>query len=98
MNDLKTVLAEVEYILRTYPETRDSDEKLYATYLARHKVTTVSVAEFLNNFKKYNVSDFESVTRLRRKVVTKNPELAPAQRIQELREGRQEAFIEISRE
>lgn len=96
--ELKKLQAEIEHILRNYPATRDSDEVLYANYLARHRVTTVSVAQFLNHFKDYGVSDFESVTRTRRKIVTKHPELAPAKKIQELREGRQESFIEFSRE
>lgn len=95
--ELKTLQAEIEHILRTYPETRDSDEKLYANYLARHGITVVSVAQFFNNFPKYHVSNFKSVERARRKIVETNPDLAPSERIQLLRDGLQETFLEYSR-
>lgn len=95
MEELKTLKAEIRYILTNYPDARDSDEKLYAAYLARHGVTTISVTYFLNNFNKYKVSDFESVTRMRRKLVEENPELKPSKQIEELRYGRQVDFYDF---
>ena len=89
MEDLKTLKGEIKYILTEHPETRDSDELLYANYLSRHGVGVVSVIYFLQNFRNYNVSDFESVTRCRRKLVEEHPELRPSKQIEELRYGRQ---------
>lgn len=89
MQELKTLKAEIRQILTAHPETRDSDEKLYASYLARRGITTISVATFFNNFNRYNVSDFESVTRCRRKIVEENPELGPSEKVKELRYERQ---------
>ena len=94
---MKTLKEEVKFILEKHPLTRDSDEKLYASYLARHGVTTISVAEFFNHFNDYKVSDFESITRIRRKVVEENPSLAPSDRVKELRQERQMDFLELAR-
>lgn len=95
MKKLRTLKAEVQDILEKYPASRDSDEKLYATYLARHGITTISVAYFLNNFNKYNVSDFESVTRMRRKIVEENPNLGPSDKVKEMRYERQIDFYDF---
>lgn len=97
MGELKTLKDEVRHILETYPETRDSDEKLYATYISSHGVGVVSVIYFFNNFNKYNVSDFESVTRCRRKIVEEHPELRPSKEIEELRYGRQVEFFDFAK-
>lgn len=95
MEPLKTLKSEVKYILTEYPDSRDSDEKLYAAYLARHGITTISVSFFFNNFSQYKVSDFESVTRMRRKIVEENPSLKPRKEIEELRYGRQVDFYDF---
>ena len=95
MSGLRTLKSEVEWLLANYPDMRDSDEKLYAGYLSRHGITTISVASFLNNFNEYDVSDFESVTRCRRKLVEENPALAPSKKIQALRDERQVEFFDF---
>lgn len=98
MEEFKTLKAEVQFILTKYPASRDSDEKLYAAYLARHGITTLSVAYFLNNFNQYKVSDFESVTRMRRKIVEQNPSLGPSEKVKSLRQERQLDFYEFIKE
>lgn len=94
---LKTLKEEIKFLLENHPETRDSDEKLYASYLQRHGVRTISVIEFLIHFNDFEVSDFESVTRCRRKIVEENPELAPSDRVKELRAERQLDFLDFAR-
>ena len=89
MSKLMTLKDEVRHILETYPETRDSDEKLYDSYISRHGVGIVSVHYFLTHFNDYHVSDFESVTRCRRKLVEEDPALGPSEEIKELRYERQ---------
>ena len=92
---LKTLKAEVKEILEKYPSSRDSDEILYGAYLGRHGVSTISVATFFYNFNKYNVSDFESVTRIRRKLVEENPRLGPSDKVKEMRHERQMDFYDF---
>lgn len=94
---LRTLKEEIRFLLEKHPETRDSDEKLYAGYLQRHGIRTVSVIEFLIHFNDYDVSDFESVTRCRRKLVEENPELAPSERVRNLRTERQLDFLDLAR-
>lgn len=89
MGEFRTLKAEVRDLLEKYPVTRDSDEKLYGAYLARHGISAITVSYFFNNFNKYDVSDFESVTRMRRKIVEEDPSLGPSEKIKELRYERQ---------
>lgn len=95
---LKTLKEEIKFLLENHPTLRDSDEKLYASYLSRHGIGTISVATFLNNFNNYGVSDFESVTRCRRKIVEENPELSPSEKVRDMRAERQMDFLDLARE
>ena len=76
--EIKRLEAEVREILTNYPEARDSNEKLYARYLSNHGIRNVAVSDFFANFLNYKVSTFASVTRTRRKLVEKFPELSPS--------------------
>ena len=85
MEKLKTLKAEIKYILENQPETRDSNSLLYKAYLFSHGITWVPVDHFFEHFSDYGVSDFESVTRMRRKIVEENPKFKPSKRVQEMR-------------
>ena len=79
-------------ILERDPEARDSNERLYEKYLLSqplHYFGDTSVTEFFRNFKKYGISSFESVTRARRKIVEKHPELGASPEVQEKRHEQQ---------
>ena len=89
MLGLKTLKAEIRFILENHPETRDSNEKLYAAYLSRHGIGAISMVYFLTHFSEYDVSDFESVTRCRRKIVEEEPQFGPSEKIKELRYEKQ---------
>ena len=92
---LKTLKAEVKEILEKYPPARDSNAKLYGVYLGRHGISTISIANFYDNFNKYNVSDFESVTRMRRKLVEENPNLGPSKEVKEKRYEKEVDFYDF---
>lgn len=94
MSKMKTLEKEIHALLLSKPETRDSNETLYAYYLHQHLVYSdpVSVVAFFLDFRKYReegISSFESVTRCRRKLVEKYPQLAPSKEVQEKRKERQ---------
>ena len=96
MSKLNTLKSEITTLLETMPELRESDEKLYAEYLKRHGISYVSVNKFLMNFNTYHVSDFESVTRARRKAMELNPKLKPKKIVEDLRQERQTELIEFA--
>lgn len=96
MSRLNTLKSEITMLLETNPELRESDEKLYAEYLKRHGVTIVTVHKFLTNFNDYEVSDFESVTRCRRKAMELNPKLKPQKVVADLRQERETEFVEFA--
>lgn len=98
MTRLNTLKNEITTLLENNPELRESDEKLYAEYLKRHGISFITVNKFLTHFNDYNVSDFESVTRARRKAMELDPKLKPRKVIDDLRDERQEEFVEFARE
>lgn len=86
---IKTLEEEVREILIGYPKSRDSNEYLYGTYLAKHGITIQSVNSFFMGFEKLGVSSFESVTRARRKIVEKDPSLGASEEVKQMRLERQ---------
>lgn len=96
MSRLNTLKSEITTLLETMPELRESDEKLYAEYLKRHGIVLMTVNKFLNHFNELGVSDFESVTRCRRKAMELNPKLKPTKIIEDLRDERQTEFVEFA--
>lgn len=86
---IKTLEEEVREILINYPKSRDSNEYLYGTYLAKHGITIQSVNSFFMGFEKLGVSSFESVTRVRRKIVEKDPSLGASEEMMQVRLDRQ---------
>lgn len=93
---LFTLQDQVRNILEIYPITRGSDEKLYAVYLT-DKVGAVSVQHFFNNFSKYNVASFETVSRARRKVQEMYPRLKPPKEVLDKRDEAQGCFFDWAR-
>ena len=78
MAKIKQLESEIKGLLERYPQLRESNEKLYGAYLWNHGIRNVAVSDFFANFLNYKVSTFASVTRTRRKLVEKFPELSPS--------------------
>lgn len=73
VEDLKTNVQRVEWILEEFPETRDSNEKLQTVYAVKFaNIPQWSLANYLAVYEELNP---ESITRARRKVQQENPEL-----------------------
>lgn len=74
LNELEKV---VTYYLERWDYLRNDDFKLAAcVYQNYAKTREITAHEFLWNHSKYNVPSFESITRCRRKIQEKRPELA----------------------
>lgn len=88
----------VLYILKTNEPTREDDFLLICeVYKLDHKnVTKVNFEEVMKNHDNWNLPSFHTITRCRRKIFEKYPELNP-KRIKELREEAKGEYIEYSR-
>ena len=93
MERLKKIESVVEKILEKKEETRESDDLLYV-YVCEYFHRGVSSMSFKDFFFARNTTfcpTFASVTRARRKVFEKRPELKP-KKITELREDMEEVY------
>ena len=74
---MKNYYSTVRQILIDLPETRDDDMKLYAAFCIRHDYALAdgNFYEVLNTARQRGLPSYESVTRARRKVQEKEPEL-----------------------
>lgn len=95
MAKLEAVARTVRGILERCPETRDSDDRLYAEIIRMHGAEHLSVVDFLRVRAEYGVPGYESVRRSRQKVQAENPELKGA-RAEERAEAEQ-AFRDFAK-
>ncbi len=82
MNNPKTIESVVRSILKSSPEARNDDMKLYLMVCnevnpiqGNKNIGNVPFAVIMNNYKELNLPHFESVRRSRAKVQSKCPEL-----------------------
>ena len=77
----KVVKTMVEHILRSYPHTRDNDEKLVANvmhlYLNKYNIDTTEMSAFqlLQMYADSRLPQVDYITRVRRKLQETIPEL-----------------------
>lgn len=88
---------QVKEILMKYPETRGSDGKLYSIYLKKNMVGTPNVFLFFDNFASYGVAQMETVSRCRRKLQAKYPDLQADELVKNRRKEAQITFIDWSK-
>lgn len=99
MLNTKTIMHEVEEILVKNPEARDSDERLYGVYLTGRIGLESAISFFLNfpTAKYRDIASFQTISRLRRKVQEKHPELRASKIVEDGRDGRQGSFFDMAR-
>lgn len=98
MKGLKNIEEVVEKVLDVKKESRDNDDILYlyvCEYFNRG-VSSQSLGDFLQTRHKTACPNFESVTRTRRKVFEKRPELKPT-KITKIRNDMEQVFIDYAR-
>ena len=86
---MKGLAQEITPIIKKYPATRNSTEVLYAEYLHRHGIKFTGVWNFFMGFKEYKVSNFETVARVRRKIVEKYPYLKGVEQVEKARHDKE---------
>lgn len=95
---LETLESEVELLLCEFEKTRADDMALYAMYLNKHEVDLVRVFNNRGYRIMKGISTFESVSRCRRKLQEKYPELKPSEESLAIRKEQEKVFKEYARE
>lgn len=97
MQKLKKIEEVVERILEIRKDARESDDilYLYVCEYFRRGVSSMTLKNFLEIRSKTACPNFASVTRARRKVFEKRPELKP-KKITELREDMEAVYIDYA--
>lgn len=81
MDKLKSIQDRVLHLLKNHPKLRESDSKLVANYWYYELLTkgipleSITSKELLQMFADKKLSSFESISRCRRKLQEKYPEL-----------------------
>ena len=90
----------VKNVLENDPTTRDDNFKLYAKVVMRvcHINNSHSFLDVMFNHTNYDLPPMESITRTRRLVVTKHPELDSTKTVKEFRQEQEKEYIEYSKE
>lgn len=72
--DCRELPSKVEIILKSIPETRDND-RLLVSEIWNQEIGLVYFSDFLSELERGNISHFETITRIRRRLQEKRPEL-----------------------
>lgn len=90
----------VKNVLENDPTTRDDNFKLYAKVVMQvyHINNSHSFLDVMFNHTNYDLPPMESITRTRRLVVTKHPELDSTKMVKEFRQEQEKEYIEYSKE
>lgn len=92
-NELNTLQAQVEQILKTSPQARDNNNILiYAVFKLYGVESTDKVASMFLKLIDKKLPSFESITRARRKVVELHPELDATENVKRAREYTEEEY------
>ena len=86
-------------ILTRYPETRDSDNKLYIKVIdtIQPDVSKKSVEEVLLHLKELGLPQFESVRRSRAKAQEENEHLRGSKEVTQAREDKEKEYFDFYR-
>ena len=79
-DDLKSIREKIEFILKTYPKTRDSDKLLWLKFMHIYRSIFVDVelgdyGMFQKTIMHKDTPTFETVSRARRKIQEMNEDL-----------------------
>lgn len=99
MRDLYKIADIVKDILQENEQARNSDKVLYYEVCKRLNVWALEerLGDFLLTFSDYNLPQFESVGRARRKIQAQHPELRPTKAVDVARYERTIDFEKFAR-
>ena len=87
----------VKEILEQSIESRNDNFKLVLNVYRKLNIPIeTSFTNLMLNHKNYNLPSIESITRARRKVVSKHPELQAEEKIKEFRKEQEQAYFEYA--
>lgn len=100
MRNLKTIENKVKVILKKNEDARNDDMVLYLVLcnLCLKDAGAMPLAEIMTQHKALGLPSFESVSRTRRKLQAKHPELAGSRPVQKLRATGEKAYRKYARE
>ena len=99
---LKELEKEVKELLRTVPQTRASDDLLYAMLIENRlqgmgkSLQRISAHDYLLHYRKYGLPTIESVGRCRRKLQEKDESLKPAEDVVLHRKALENSFVKYA--
>ena len=93
-HELKKIEDVVRMVLTNFPETRNSDNILYAKVIGVYnkKALNAPAVDFFNFFMDLDIPRFESVARCRRKLQEDNIELRATENIHKWRKENEKKF------
>lgn len=100
MENLKKIEDVVLRVLEDHPEARNSDNILYSYVIGKYTPDALSqsLGEYLRYFKDLKIPRFESVSRCRRKLQEKHPELRGAEDVKKWRKENETRFFNYAKE
>lgn len=93
MSKVNIVETRVRELLEQIPETRNSDELLYVTYIETYHYTNLSKDTFIN-YKQYNLPSFKTIERIRRDLQDKEKHVEADKETQDNREYAEKEYKE----
>ena len=100
IRDLMNNTKKVENVLKKYEDSRNNDDLLYLHYCEEYytlDLNNISIKDFFINRKNYNFPNYETLSRMRRKIQSQNPDLIANNIIKEYRKNAEKCFIEYSK-
>ena len=100
MRDLRKIQEIVEQCLRNYEYTRSSDRYLYyhVINILKPSLLNHSVRTFLIDGVELGYPKFDSISRIRRKLQAKYPELRAVDVVEDMRNKRKDEFEKYAKE
>ena len=100
MRNLKTIENKVKTILKKKEDARNDDMVLYLALcnLCLKDAGAIPLAEIMTQHRSLGLPSFESVSRTRRKLQAKHPELAGSRPVQKLRTTGEKAYRKYAKE
>ena len=100
MENLKTLEGKVRDILKNYQDARDDDMVLYLVLCNEYleNAGKISLAEIMAKHKSFGLPGFESVSRTRRRLQARYPELLGSLSVQARRSAGEKAYRRYSKE
>ena len=100
MKNLKTIENKVKMILKKNEDARNDDMVLYLALcnLCLKDAGAIPLAEIMTQHKSLGLPSLESVSRTRRKLQARHPELAGSRPVQKLRATGEKAYRKYAKE